>query len=53
MPETGVPDSEKGVVWTEDAQALLKKVPFLYGRTLRKRPRNMPARILPGKWMPA
>ncbi len=36
MPETGVPDSEKGVVWTEDAQALLKKVPFFIRKNVEK-----------------
>ena len=36
MPEAGVPDSEKDVVWTEDAQALLKKVPFFIRKNVEK-----------------
>ncbi|MHB1926989.1 MAG: chlorite dismutase family protein [Leptospirillum sp.] len=36
MPEGGTPESEKSVVWTDDAQALLKKVPFFIRKNVEK-----------------
>ena len=36
MPEGGTQESENAVVWTEDAQALLKKVPFFIRKNVEK-----------------
>ena len=36
MPENGSPESEKSVSWTEDAQALLRKVPFFIRKNVEK-----------------
>jgi chlorite dismutase len=36
MPTEGAPESEKSIPWTEDAQALLKKVPFFIRKNVEK-----------------
>ncbi len=36
MPEEGLSESEKAVSWTEDAQALLRKVPFFIRKNVEK-----------------